>query len=239
DLSSNVIKNIESNAFGVLKQLQKLDISKNDITEIEPGAFQGLDNLQKLDLSNNKLVTINASMFLGLENLDKLSLAGNQFSTLTDGVFTHLTSLSKIDFGTEYLTCDCHLAWMLRWEKDTGVRVDRSTSCSFPRDLRATPFKTLKRKDLHCNWPVEIPLFELVPSTSQVVFEGDSLPLRCRVSGLVGEPTRVVWVRKGREVQPDDDDDDGDGGGAGAGLRLRTQNTHDGAIIVHDLQITK
>lgn len=88
---------------------------------------------------------------------------------------------------------------------------------------------------LKCNhifiadWPIEIPLFELVPSSSQVVFEGDSLPLRCRVSGLVDEPTKVVWLRKGQEVKSNQVQ----------GLEVRTQLTHDGAIIIHDLQITK
>ncbi len=32
------------------------------------------------------------------------------------------------------------------------------------------------------DWPVELPLFELIPNTNQVVFQGDRLPFQCKAS---------------------------------------------------------
>ena len=43
-------------------------------------------------------------------------------------------------------------------------------------------------------WPVELPLFELTPAASQVVFQGDKLPFVCRAS-VVDSSTHMLWIR--------------------------------------------
>lgn len=50
---------------------------------------------------------------------------------------------------------------------------------------------------------MELAIFELDPSSSQVVFEGDSLPLTCRVS-YGDDPVKVGWYRQGSPVSDSD-----------------------------------
>lgn len=45
-------------------------------------------------------------------------------------------------------------------------------------------------------WSLELPIFELTPSASQVVFEGDKLPFECRASEI-GHDMNISWVRSG------------------------------------------
>lgn len=43
------------------------------------------------------------------------------------------------------------------------------------------------------DWPLELPVFKLVPATRQVVFEGDRFPLECHVSESDIE-MNVTWI---------------------------------------------
>jgi len=51
-------------------------------------------------------------------------------------------------------------------------------------------------------WPLELPVFELVPSTSQVVFEGDKFPLECHVAESDTE-MNVTWIHDNEAVKMD------------------------------------
>jgi len=52
------------------------------------------------------------------------------------------------------------------------------------------------------DWPLELPVFELVPATSQVVFEGDRFPLECHVAELNAE-MNVTWIHDSEVVETD------------------------------------
>jgi len=52
------------------------------------------------------------------------------------------------------------------------------------------------------DWPLELPVFELVPATSQVVFEGDRFPLECHASES-GMEMNVTWVHDGEAIKTD------------------------------------
>ena len=54
------------------------------------------------------------------------------------------------------------------------------------------------------DWPLELPLFELMPSTSQVVFEGDRFPLECRVAESQVD-MNVTWIHDSETVRTDRD----------------------------------
>jgi hypothetical protein len=41
--------------------------------------------------------------------------------------------------------------------------------------------------------PLELPLFEIFPSKSQVVFEGDKLPFECRASVIDKRADWLAW----------------------------------------------
>jgi len=52
------------------------------------------------------------------------------------------------------------------------------------------------------DWPLELPVFELVPATSQVVFEGDKFPLECHVTESDDE-MNVTWIHNWQMVETD------------------------------------
>ena len=52
------------------------------------------------------------------------------------------------------------------------------------------------------DWPLELPVFELVPSTSQVVFEGDRCPLECHVTESDVE-MNVTWIHDSKVLKAD------------------------------------
>ncbi|XP_064630086.1 adhesion G protein-coupled receptor A3-like isoform X2 [Lineus longissimus] len=224
-LKGNQLTIIKHGAFKGLNALQKLDLSKNKIAVIEPGAFLGLDNLERLDLSENALGNINASMFTGLGKVTRVSLSKNQLKTIAEGSFQELASLKKIDFQSNLLMCDCHIQWIIKWSK-SNVRISDNTKCAFPRDLAKRPLRSMKRKDLHCNWPIELPLFVINPSKSQVVFQGDELPFECRASAINAK-TDVVWFREGKKVETNQS----------AGIMVSTRPSDNNKVIMNRLTL--
>lgn len=74
------------------------------------------------------------------------------------------------------------------------------------------------------DWPVELPLFELLPSRSQIVFQGDKLPFECRASVL--EPnTKIAWIRNGEELTTN----------KSMGVLLDIQYSPDKSVVVNRL----
>ncbi|KAL2083144.1 hypothetical protein ACEWY4_020917 [Coilia grayii] len=152
-----------------------LDLRNNLISRLEPGAFRGLAALKRLDLANNRIGCLSADMFLGLGNL------------------------SKLHFSTDSLFCDCQLGWLLRWAQSRSVRVGNDTLCVYPTRLQGLQLRGLTPQHLTCDGPLELPLFQLIPSQRQVVFRGDRLPLQCTVSFL--EPSlSVSWSHNQQPV---------------------------------------
>ncbi|XP_052102623.1 adhesion G protein-coupled receptor A3-like [Mytilus californianus] len=224
DLSRNTITILHRGEFNKLSGLKRLNLSNNQITLIEPNVFEGLQNLEKLDMSNNKIGSINSSIFTGLPKLQKLILSSNKFNTIPEGTFNPLISLRKIEFISDYLRCDCHLQWIVKWSHEKNVKIQSSTTCAVPSELKSRPLRKLKAEDLHCNRPLELPLFEISPSTSQVVFEGDKLPFECRAS-VIDRNTKMVWIRKEEIVETN----------RKRGIIVHTSESRDQSIMIHHL----
>lgn len=225
DLSKNTIGVIRKGSFiNRLSDLQRLDLSNNQISRIEPGAFEGLHNLKRLDLSNNKLGSINGSIFTGLQSLQKLMLSFNKLNTIPEGTFNDLPALRRIDFQSDFLRCDCHLQWIVKWAKDKKVKISPSTVCAVPKELKGMSLKKLKFKDLHCNRPLELPLFEIIPGKSQIVFEGDKLPLECRAQ-VIDPQTKMYWLRNGEVVETN----------RSTGVFVLTRKSPDHTVMLHSL----
>ena len=55
------------------------------------------------------------------------------------------------DFNSEYLRCDCHLRWLVKWSKSKKVRVHSSTKCALPQAMKGLTFNKLRRSELHCS----------------------------------------------------------------------------------------
>ncbi|XP_023233555.1 adhesion G protein-coupled receptor A3-like [Centruroides sculpturatus] len=192
-LRENKLNSIEYGAFSSLPGIVKLDLSRNLISKIQEGAFLNLSNVEKLDLSHNKLASLSARMFESLTSLQRLILEHNAISRLPKGVFNYMISLKTIDLSSNPLICDCQLKWFIEWTRSKGVRITQETACQFPLKLRGMSLSQLSKKDLHCNWPVQLPLFELSPKVNQLVFEGDALLFQCRVSN-VEDNIKLNWM---------------------------------------------
>ncbi|XP_062832191.1 adhesion G protein-coupled receptor A1 isoform X3 [Anolis carolinensis] len=203
-LSNNKILWLKNNSFIGLRSLERLDLKNNLISTIEPGAFFGLSELKRLDLSNNRIGCLTPEIFVGLKNLHKLNLSGNIFSNLMNGLFSELLALKALHFSTDSLICDCNLKWLLHWARNASVRISEETVCAFPRGLQGTPVRNLKENQLICAGPLELPLFELIPSQRQVVFQGDRLPFQCTATYL-DNTTQVHWYHDGQLIETDDD----------------------------------
>ncbi|XP_030011618.1 adhesion G protein-coupled receptor A3 isoform X1 [Sphaeramia orbicularis] len=199
NLSNNKISLLRNGSFYGLAALEKLDLRNNLISTVEPGAFRGLLALRRLDLSNNRIGCLSSEMFLDLGNLSKLNLSGNIFSTLTMGLFTHLVALRVLHFSTETLFCDCQLKWLLLWARSNSVRIGNDTACVFPTHLHGLEFRNLREQQLRCDGPLEMPLFQLIPSQRQLVFRGDRLPLQCTASYLDAS-VELRWRHNGHVV---------------------------------------
>ncbi|CAK6962379.1 adhesion G protein-coupled receptor A3 [Scomber scombrus] len=199
NLSNNKISLLRNGSFYGLAALEKLDLKNNLISTVEPGAFRGLLALRRLDLSNNRIGCLSPEMFLDLGNLSKLNLSGNIFSTLTMGLFTHLLALKVLHLSTETLFCDCQLKWLLLWAQSNKVRIGNDTVCVFPTHLHGLEFRNLREQQLRCDGPLEMPLFQLIPSQRQLVFQGDRLPLQCTATYL--DPSvELRWHHNGHVV---------------------------------------
>ncbi|XP_061818570.1 adhesion G protein-coupled receptor A3 isoform X2 [Nerophis lumbriciformis] len=181
-----------------------LTLSNNKISMLRNGSFYGLAALEKLDLSNNRIGCLSPEMFLDLGSLLKLNLSGNIFSTLTVGLFTQLIVLRVLHFSTETLFCDCQLKWLLLWAQSNSVRIGNDTMCMFPTHLHGLEFRNLREQQLTCDGALEIPLFQLIPSQRQLVFQGDRLPLQCTATYL--DPSiELQWHHNGHTVTTQED----------------------------------
>lgn len=74
--------------------------------------------------------------------------------------------------------------------------------------------------------PLELPEFEILPNKSQVVFEGDKIPLICRAS-IINRETRMVWLRRGEVVSTN----------RSVGIFVITEETPDKSTMIHTLML--
>ncbi|CAB1343453.1 unnamed protein product [Coregonus sp. 'balchen'] len=131
-------------------------------------------------------------------------LRNNLISTVEHGAFRGLMALRRLHFSTESLFCDCQLEWLLPWARANGVRLGNDTLCVHPTHLHGLEVRNLRETQLRCDGPLELPLFQLIPSQRQVVFRGDRLPLQCTVSYLDPSVT-LLWRHNGHVVHSNED----------------------------------
>ncbi|KAF0027190.1 hypothetical protein F2P81_019931 [Scophthalmus maximus] len=181
-----------------------LNLSNNKISLLRNGSFYGLAALEKLDLKNNLISTVEPGAFRGLLALRRLDLSNNRIGCLSPEMFLDLGNLSKLHFHTETLFCDCQLKWLLLWARSNSVRIGNDTVCVFPNRLHGLEFRNLREQQLKCDGPLEMPLFQLIPSQRQLVFRGDRLPLQCTAS-YVDPSVELRWRHNGHTVTTQED----------------------------------
>ncbi|XP_062933382.1 adhesion G protein-coupled receptor A2 [Cynocephalus volans] len=226
-LSNNKITGLRNGSFLGLSLLEKLDLRSNVISTVQPGAFLGLGELKRLDLSNNRIGCLTSETFRGLPRLLRLNISGNIFSSLQPGVFDELPALKVVDFGTEFLTCDCHLRWLLPWARNHSLQLSEHTLCAYPGALHAQALGGLQEAQLRCEGALELHTHHLIPSLRQVVFQGDRLPFQCSASYL-GDDTHIHWYHNRAPVEGDEQ----------AGILLAKSLIHDCSFITSELTLS-
>uniref|UniRef100_A0A8C7AWQ7 Adhesion G protein-coupled receptor A2 n=1 Tax=Neovison vison TaxID=452646 RepID=A0A8C7AWQ7_NEOVI len=226
-LSNNKITGLRNGSFLGLPLLEKLDLRNNVISTVQPGAFLGLGELKRLDLSNNRIGCLTSETFQGLPRLLRLNISGNIFSSVQPGVFDELPALKVVDLGTEYLTCDCRLRWLLSWARNRSLQLSERTLCAYPSALHAQALGGLQEAQLRCEGALELHTHHLIPSLRQVVFQGDRLPFQCSASYL-GNDTRIRWYHNRAPLEGDEQ----------AGILLAESLIHDCTFITSELTLS-
>lgn len=82
------------------------------------------------------------------------------------------------DLGTEYLTCDCRLRWLLPWARNHSLQLSERTLCAYPSALHAQALGGLQEAQLRCG-EHSLPLHTcpLVQKHSRRAPAGSRLPL--------------------------------------------------------------
>ncbi|XP_053668610.1 carboxypeptidase N subunit 2-like [Anopheles marshallii] len=101
DLASNVITQIQDNAFEHIVSLRHLSLARNplgQITGTTARALAQLVNLERLDLSYATLTDIDDTVFAEMHALRELYIQGNFFTTIPQAVY-QLISLHHLDLA--------------------------------------------------------------------------------------------------------------------------------------------
>uniref|UniRef100_A0A8C7D415 Adhesion G protein-coupled receptor A1 n=1 Tax=Oncorhynchus kisutch TaxID=8019 RepID=A0A8C7D415_ONCKI len=156
---------------------------------------------------------LSPEMFVDLGNLSKFSM-----------MVVIPLSYPLRHFSTESLFCDCQLEWLLVWARANGVRLGNDTLCVYPTHLHGLEVRNLRETQLRCDGPLELPLFQLIPSQRQVVFRGDRLPLQCTVSYL--DPSvKLRWRHNGRAIHSNE----------GRGVYVEETLVHDCCLLTSEV----
>lgn len=189
-----------------------LDLSKNQIGKLNKSDFTNFTNLKRLDLTQNSLKSIELDMFGEIKTLERLKLSTNLIAHIYQGSLDGLVGLKQLDITNNPLACDCDLLWLIPWSQNLSIKLQAVPKCETPAEFKDQPVKKLKiGTDFHCESPLQ-PLLELKPDTDQLVYEGDSLTLRCRAPRVaVGAPrdsedlpvrAHVLWGWSNTIVDP-------------------------------------
>uniref|UniRef100_A0A8K9X4E2 Adhesion G protein-coupled receptor A1 n=1 Tax=Oncorhynchus mykiss TaxID=8022 RepID=A0A8K9X4E2_ONCMY len=161
----------------------------------------------------NRIGCLSPEMFVDLGNLSKFSM-----------MVVIPLSYPLRHFSTESLFCDCQLEWLLVWARANGVRLGNDTLCVYPTHLHGLEVRNLRETQLRCDGPLELPLFQLIPSQRQVVFRGDRLPLQCTVSYL--DPSvKLRWRHNGRAIHSNE----------GRGVYVEETLVHDCCLLTSEV----
>ncbi|XP_051513869.1 matrix-remodeling-associated protein 5-like [Myxocyprinus asiaticus] len=177
-LSYNKLNRVDLSLFEGLTSLVRLHLDHNLIDFIEPFSFNGLTSLKLLQLEGNRLRDLHPYTFITVSvlgsfwssGLRHLHLADNQLEYLLPGALQHLDKLEIISLYGNPWTCDCHLRWLLEWDKNhEGVikckKVRDSADsgncaiCSSPQPLNNSQIFQLSTNQLTCDRPsIQSPL---------------------------------------------------------------------------------
>ncbi|XP_028907039.1 slit homolog 3 protein [Ornithorhynchus anatinus] len=188
-LEDNQVSVIERGAFQDLKQLERLRLNKNKLQVLPELLFQNTLKLTRLDLSENQIQGIPRKAFRGITDVKNLQLDNNQISCIEDGAFralrdleiltlnnnnisripltsfNHMPKIRTLRLHSNYLYCDCSLAWLSDWLRQRKS-IGQFTFCMAPVHLRGFNVADVQKKEYVCNGPHSEPASCSVNSVS-------------------------------------------------------------------------
>lgn len=137
-----------------LRGLRRLELASNHLLYLPLDVLAQLPDLRHLDLRNNSLVSLTYVFFRNLTHLESFHLEDNALKVLHNGTLAELQSLPhvRVFLDDNPWVCDCHLADMVAWLKETEVVQDKARlTCAFPEKMRHRVLLELNSSDLDCD----------------------------------------------------------------------------------------
>ncbi|KAK9406671.1 slit 3 protein [Crotalus adamanteus] len=125
------------------------DLSENQIQGIPRKAFRGITDVKNLQLDNNQISCIEDGAFRALRDLEILTLNNNNISRIPLTSFNHMPKIRTLRLHSNYLYCDCHLAWLSDWLRQRRS-VGQFTFCMAPVHLRGFNVADVQKKEYVC-----------------------------------------------------------------------------------------
>uniref|UniRef100_A0A7M4EA53 Slit guidance ligand 3 n=1 Tax=Crocodylus porosus TaxID=8502 RepID=A0A7M4EA53_CROPO len=128
----------------------KQDLSENQIKGIPRKAFRGIIDVKNLQLDNNQISCIEDGAFRALRDLEILTLNNNNISRIPVTSFNHMPKIRTLRLHTNFLHCDCHLAWLSDWLRQRRT-IGQFTFCVTPGNMRGQLVVNVQKKDFVCS----------------------------------------------------------------------------------------
>ena len=117
NLDSCGIKQLPSNLFSHVLNLDELSFKGNHLCDLSGGIFENLTKLRALNLSYNQLVILNGRMFNGLSCVESIDFSYNFLSDINENSFWAMRKLKRLNFHRNFLKslhlntfkCQCDL----------------------------------------------------------------------------------------------------------------------------------
>uniref|UniRef100_A0A672V1A4 Slit guidance ligand 3 n=1 Tax=Strigops habroptila TaxID=2489341 RepID=A0A672V1A4_STRHB len=126
------------------------DLSENQIKGIPRKAFRGIVDVKNLQLDNNQISCIEDGAFRALRDLEILTLNNNNITRIPVTSFNHMPKIRTLRLHSNFLHCDCHLAWLSDWLRQRRT-IGQFTFCLAPVNLRGFLVADVQKKDFVCS----------------------------------------------------------------------------------------
>uniref|UniRef100_A0A7N8YDC6 LRRCT domain-containing protein n=1 Tax=Mastacembelus armatus TaxID=205130 RepID=A0A7N8YDC6_9TELE len=109
------LRELPSDLFCCLPNLQKLSLRSNDLHYLHPQLFARLTTLATLLLNDNKLQSLPENIFQGHGGLLIIELKNNHLKTLPGNIFWSTTALKTLTLSGNPWDCTCSIRGIWRW----------------------------------------------------------------------------------------------------------------------------
>uniref|UniRef100_A0A8C3L477 Slit guidance ligand 3 n=1 Tax=Chrysolophus pictus TaxID=9089 RepID=A0A8C3L477_CHRPC len=107
-------------------------------------------DVKNLQLDNNQISCIEDGAFRALRDLEILTLNNNNITRIPVTSFNHMPKIRTLRLHSNFLHCDCHLAWLSDWLRQRRT-IGQFTFCLAPVSLRGFLVAEVQKKDFVCS----------------------------------------------------------------------------------------